>query len=300
MKISFSDLNGLSKNITVHGKTRSRPLRHAAMNTRFEKIGRQIGLSIAGMKPDSSRMAKRKKQLARFEARRMARGLGLQSNPKVIKAIGLGLAGNKKAFDAAWRAAHPGMDEHLSTASVYNILKGIGYHSGKMKKELMAELEIKLITFSHMRSPTGMVGYKTANGTTQHPTGSTNMFGRSGENHGFADRMRRENVLTTAESSTASGFELLDQMAWVSTQQTVNSFMGPAGANNVFTLPSVTTAQETQQGLWRGMSKQDIPDLGGPMSATATQPTTDDWVPTFSLTAPPSPRRGKKFAGDFY
>ncbi|MCP4416780.1 MAG: hypothetical protein GY805_09165 [Chloroflexi bacterium] len=301
--ISFSDPTGQGKHnkqLTVHGKTRSRPLRHAAMNTRFEKLGRRIGQHLSVTKPTAKTLSMRVKQRARFKARRLARSLGVQNDSTVLKAITHGLAGNKTQFAYYYRSAHAGMDEHLSTATVFNLLKGIGMHQHKFSSSAMAELEDMVTTISHMRMPTGMSGYSMPTGVMQHPTGAGQaMFGRSGQNHGYADRMRREQALATGEHSSSSGLALWGEMAVTATQQTVNWFAAPATGGNVSTLGTVSSKQKQAQVVYRDMSKQDMGDLGGLTLSQTPQPMTASWMPTENPTAPPSPRRGPVFPKDY-
>jgi RHS repeat-associated protein len=297
--IAFCDPNGLAgKAITVHGKKRSVPKRHAAMNTEFEKAGEKIGKEIAKNKMDKMQRKSAVEREARMKARRLARKFSVQDDIKIRRALAAGLAGSKKEFDRLWRNAHEGMDEHLSTASVFNLLKGIGKHSSKFSAVTMDMLEVHLRSISHLRTPTRMTGYRTKQGTMQHSTGKGAFFGSTGENHGYADRIRREGILADVHASSATGFGMLTFMGASAERHTLGAFMGPATSSSMSTLPSITSPEKTTQIIYRDLGKQDAVDMGAPKPALSIQIPSAVWNPTFG--GPLSPRRGPAFSFDLF
>jgi RHS repeat-associated protein len=288
--ILFSDCTGLVKTVRVHGQNRARPLSHGAMNARFENIGDSLGQKLITLKPSLSTISKLRKRNERFRQLHLARSGGAQKDHVVRSAIEAGLLGQKKQFGESWRAAHPGMDEQFSTSSVFRVLKGIGLHQHSISPHIKAELVERFTSISYLRMPTGMTGYHTVHGTTQHPA-AAGMFGPSGKNHGTADLLRKELVLRKGESAgMASGrFGPLDQMALTAAQHTLNFFAAPATASNVSTLGSVPHTQVQEQMLYRETGKVIGESIGRVGGVPMTQPKNKPWSPVHD--APFSPSR---------
>ncbi len=235
-----------------------------------------------------ARMRGEKRRQAKILAYKLAAGMTIQNEKLVMRAISEGLSGNKKRFSSLWRAANTGMDEHVSTASVYFMLKGIGsVHKSKVQKLWLIR---KMITISMMRMPTKMTGFSTTHGSAQHPTAKgVEFFDRRGKSHGYWDRFRREDALRSGESSSSMGFDRLDDVASEATRHSLSFGIAPASAGNVFTMPGITSAQETQQSQQREAMKSSAQLFSAPISSTPSQMMDDDWEPDRSR--PMSPRR---------
>jgi RHS repeat-associated protein len=289
--ISFTDPNGLAKgsnnSVSIHGKMVRKPPSHANMHSKSEKLGQMIAQEIVASGVDNTaRLKKFEKDIANIQ---IDAGLPIHDEDKVDQAMKAGMRGDKTTFDRLFRAALPGMDEQISTATMYYIAKG----AGKVK---MKEVEWKQFAYgfriaSRLRLETEYSGYSTKHGLVQHPTSvGSEFFGSSGKGHTYWDRARREDVVDYGLATTSKGVDRMLGMIAEAGRHSLSYGVAPSRARNISTLSRISKRRLKRQMRNREGIKRIVLTLRGEdISLYPTQSRHKRWRP--SRNAPPSPLR---------
>ncbi|MEO7177481.1 MAG: RHS repeat-associated core domain-containing protein, partial [Allosphingosinicella sp.] len=266
--VSFEDPTGLgkqSKYITVHGRTVLKPQPHSTLHTRSEALGKTIAQEIVASPTDeTARLQQLETEIGLEQA---SAGLPVHNVSKVDDAIIEGMKGHKDAFAAAYRAALPGMDEQISTATMFNIAKGAG--KVVMTASQLEQFKITFRIASRLRLQTGDSGYSTSKGLAQHPTASGKQtFGPIGKNHSYWDRMRREDVVDAGETTAQAGVDRMLAMISEAGRHSLSYGVAPARAHRVIPIGTIGKKRLRRQMRRREGIKRIVLRLGGVDPAT--------------------------------
>jgi insecticidal toxin complex protein TccC len=301
--VTHVDSDGMGKPLSPRAKkakaaaAKAKKITHAALHARSEQIGKQI----------ANEMGSDKTPLKFFQDKyaaimKEAGGETIHNEKKVIEAIQHGIDGNNKAFSDAYRAAAKGTDEHLSTTTVFHVLKGIGSSGKKISGQHSAKLILAVKIASVFRLPTEQSGYNFGGGESmQHPASTEGAeFDRTAKNHGRADLDRRLEVVKAGEVGT--GFQRLLNMAAEGALHTLNEFSAPSTASNMKFRKPLTNAFKRRRMLRREVVKRQLLVLQNrKASKYARQAETAAYRRRIGRTSSgarrersPSPLRGKK------
>jgi hypothetical protein len=149
--------------------------------------------------------------------------------------------GDKGAAKKAWRSVEPGTDEVVSTATIVDLMSGMG--KNELRSPVIREA-LKLV--SRARFPTRQVGYN-MNGSSeifQHPTDEDKaLYAKSNTNHYEKDINRRSAVLDAGLKASKGGVERLVAMIARGLSFTSNDMVAPPFASNVKLRSSITKVQ---------------------------------------------------------
>lgn len=228
--VTFVDPDGRGKQLSkkAAAAAKAKKVSHASLHSASEAIGVMIANEM-GKDTTSVDHYKQKYQAIMKEAGAEP----IHNENKVIEAIQYGLAGDSKKFGEAYRAAAKGTDEHLSTTTVFHVLKGIGSTGKAMSKANQEKLYYAVKIASVFRLPTEQSGYNFGNGNSMmHPKSpQQDSFDRSAKNHGSHDLERRAEVVKAGNDGT--GFTRLLNMAAEGALHTLTDFSAPASASNM-------------------------------------------------------------------
>lgn len=288
---SFTDPTGLGRSrpnkVVMHGQTVRKPSTHADMHVKAEALGKLVAKEIVASSVDHKpRLKLLEKEIANIQ---IDVGLPVHNETTVDKALKAGLKGDKDAFDRLYRAALPGMDEQISTATMFYIAKGAGKVT--MSAQAWKQFAYTFRIASRMRLETEYTGYSTDDGEVQHPTSvGSEFFSSSGKGHTYWDRARREDVLSFGESTSSSGVDRLLGMVGEAGRHSLSYGIAPSQAKNIGVYKSISPKERRRQMRRReGIKRITIILRGDKVSSYAKQKWTKGWTP--SRNAPPSPMR---------
>jgi RHS repeat-associated protein len=288
---SFTDQTGLTKKKTdkvmMHGKMVQKPDSHATMHVGSENLGMTVAKEIVASGVDhTARLKTLEKDIANIQ---VAVGLPVHDETKVDAAMKAGMRGDKATFDRLYRAALPGMDEQISTATMYYIAKGAG--RVKMNEAQWKQFAYTFRIASRLRLETEYSGYSTKEGVVQHPTSKgSEFFASSGKGHTYWDRARREDVVAFGQTTASTGVDRMLGMIAEAGRHSLSYGVAPSGASNITTLKGVSKSKRWRQMRRREGVKRIVLRLrGDKISTYPTQSWTAKW--RYSRTAPPSPLR---------
>jgi hypothetical protein len=173
-------------------------------------------------------------------------GLPEHNESKVDEAMKAGMRGDKEEFNRLYRAALPGMDEQISTATMYNIAKGAGKvtMSKAQKKQFKATFRIA----SRLRLETEYSGYATKHGEAQHTTSKgSEFFTSTGKGHTYWDRARREDVLEKGETTANTGVNRMLDMIAEAGRHSLSFGVAPSRGRNITTYDKIRKAKRKRQ-----------------------------------------------------
>lgn len=273
----------------MHGETVPKPLSHAEMHKQAEDLGEQIANEIVASTVDhTARLKQLEKEIANVQK---DSGLEIHDESKVDAAMKAGMKGDKDTFDTSYRAALPGMDEQISTATMFYIAKGAGKVWSKMDEAQKTQFTYLFRIASRQRLETKFTGYQTSKGTVQHPTSEgEEMFGPRGKGHTYWDRARREDVLSVGQSTSAVGVDRMLAAIGEAGRHSLSYGVAPARAKNVKVQGGVSKRSQRRQMRRREGIKRITLLLGGIDPTTyVTQSRHARWRPRRN--APVSPLR---------
>ncbi len=197
------------------------------MNNDNQKIGESMvkvisELDLIGLKKSSRVIQKKEVRIVRF---REEAGLFIPNREEVLKAMELGIEGDGK-FKKSWRNVWKGQDETLSTASMFNILKGVGKGYSNLTEEGKDIIKKQVFISAMNRISTEYVGNETA----QHSTGKNKGYflkGNARGNQGHFDTLRRRSAIEAGLSYSQTPFQLL-VMQTESNKNTLSNFAAPS------------------------------------------------------------------------
>ena len=252
--VSYVDADGMGK----RPQKGAAKVSHRSLHTESEAIGVLIANEM-GSDKTPVKFFKDKYNAVLKEAG----GEIIHKESKVIEAIGYGLNGNGKEFGDAYRAAAKGTDEHMSTTTVFHVLKGIGSVTKTLSADNLEKLYFAVKIASVFRLPTEQSGYNFGSGESmQHPASSSSaVFDRSAKNHGRADLDRRLSVVKAGSDGT--GFHRLLNMAAEGALHSLNEFSAPTLANNQHLKPKLTVSFKRKYDRRRELVKRQFLVLRG-------------------------------------
>ena len=244
--VSFTDPAGLGKHnrVQMHGRWVTKPSTHATMHTESEALGKQIAQEIVASTVDHT--ARLSTMDAEISALQKESGLPIHDITKVDRAMSAGMKGDKDEFARLYRDALPGMDEQISTATMYNIAKGAG-------KVTMNDAQWKQFAYtfriaSRLRLETKYSGYSTSKGLVQHPTSKgTELFGPTGKGHTYWDRARREDVVEFGRSTTSKGVDRMLDMIFEAGRHSLSYGVAPSRAKGIKSYGGVGKKERRRQ-----------------------------------------------------
>jgi RHS repeat-associated protein len=288
--VSFEDPTGLGKttkkHISVHGRKVSKPPPHSTLHIRSEALGKTIAQEIVASTTDeTARLQQLETEIGLEQA---SAGLPVHNVSKVDDAIIEGMKGHKEAFAAAYRTALPGMDEQISTATMFNIAKGAGKVA--MPASQLEQFKIAFRIASRLRLETKFSGYSTKRGRAQHPTASgKQIFGRIGKNHTYWDRMRRQDVIEAGETTAQAGVSRMLVMIAEAGRHSLSYGVAPARARRVIPIGTVGKKRLRRQMRRREGIKRITLRIEGVDPAThPTQSRHASWKPDRRRSVSPS------------
>lgn len=247
-----------------HGEKVPNPAPHKTMNEQSSQLGKLIAEEIEASSIDYSDELEELSTI--IISQKKAVDLDIQDEDVIDEAFELGLAGNA-GFKKKWRMADDAKDEFVSTATMFNLLKG----AGQVKLEVGAKRQLRLAIglVSHFRAPTAHVGFNTEHGAAQHPTSPAEaMHAESGTRHNRLDRMRREDVLRAGFQGGLDEFDVEEQginrllvMAVKATLHTLNYAMTPLSAENVQAREGFTEVDCEGQAFKRDVFKHVLMEM---------------------------------------
>lgn len=284
--IGYADSNGLMKKqkLEIHGEEYDKPPTIANMHGPTELLGIKIGMGMIGGNLGTG-IENNLKIISKIK---QSYGLGEHDVDTAITAIGYGLKGDKANFDYYWHAAQTGMDEHLSTITVFYLLKGIGSTIKNPTPPQRKAINLAFLEASTYRMRTTGTGYSTDDGKAQHTT-STGAWSSSGDNHPYWDRMRRNAAITAGQNSKAKGLDIVGDMLAAAAAHTVNFGVQPAISNNAHPLSHVSKAEILDFSKERESIKHMLVATDRAEQETPAQSASAAWEP--ALEAPLSPPR---------
>jgi insecticidal toxin complex protein TccC len=231
---------------------------HRSLHTESEQIGRLIAQEMGS---DTTPVQDLRDKYAAVI--KEAGGEFVHNEKKVIEAIAHGLDGDNKAFADAYRAAAKGTDEHMSTTTVFHVLKGIGSVTKTFSKENKEKLTLAVKIASVFRLPTEQSGHNFGGGESkQHPASQElAVFDRSAKNHGSADLYRR--LMVVRAGSEGTGFQRLLNMAAEGALHTLNEFVAPPTAKNQHFRKKLSTSFKRKYTKRRELTKRQYLILKG-------------------------------------
>jgi RHS repeat-associated protein len=244
--ITFTDPTGFGKSdkVKMHGKWVVKPSTHSDMHLRSEKLGETIAKEIVASTTDySAALQQMDKEIA---LEQQNSGLPEHNESKVDEAMKAGMRGDKEEFNRLYRAALPGMDEQISTATMYNIAKGAGKvtMSKAQKKQFKATFRIA----SRLRLETEYSGYATKHGEAQHTTSKgSEFFTSTGKGHTYWDRARREDVLEKGETTANTGVNRMLDMIAEAGRHSLSFGVAPSRGRNITTYDKIRKAKRKRQ-----------------------------------------------------
>lgn len=224
---------------------------HEALNDAFVALGRQL-------------------------AKKVDAGRSLKLSYKVpVKKFEWLIAKQKaqSGWPSFYRNLSPAMDELVSTSTMRDLIKGFAAEGG-LSPAQESMLLASLHEISEIRIPTKYVGYAFRNKTlgiadVQHPTkpnGGFWMPERKTGDHNALDVQRRRavyDVMKEEKDKTGSTAQsVLEAGTLRSLTFTVNEFMGPATADNLQTMSSVSLAEKNEQVAYRERLKNEAVRMG--------------------------------------
>jgi RHS repeat-associated protein len=290
---SFTDEAGLGKVKTdfvfMHGKKVKKPEKHAGLHPKSEKVGQMIAEEIVASSTDhKARLKLLEKDIVGIQK---SAGLPVHDETKVDEAMKAGMRGDKDTFDRLYRAALPGMDEQISTATMYYIAKGAG--KVKMNEAQWKQFAYSFRIASRLRLETEYSGHAVGSAVVQHPTRvGSEFFGSSGKGHTYWDRARREDAVGFGLTTSSTGVDRMLGMVAEAGRHSLSYGVAPSRARNVLLQGGISKKSARRQMRHREGVKRIVLRLQGKdLSIYATQKGKASWVA--SRTAPPSPlRRG--------
>jgi RHS repeat-associated protein len=246
--MTFSDPTGTTKSkkttTTMHGKTVKKPATHAIMHSKSYTVGRLIAQEIVASPTDhKARLKAMEKDIANIQ---IAAGLPLHNETQVDNAMKAGMAGNKDQFSYYFRAALPGMDEEISTATMYHIARGAG--SVTMNQAQWKQFAYAFRIASRLRLETEYTGYKTKDGEVQHPTSAgAEFYASRGKGHTYWDRARREDVLDVGLNTSKTGVDRMLETVAEAARHSLAYGVAPSMASNAFVRGGVGKKRKRRQ-----------------------------------------------------
>ncbi|HEY1749690.1 MAG TPA: SpvB/TcaC N-terminal domain-containing protein [Caulobacteraceae bacterium] len=283
---TFTDERGLGKVIKMHGKDVPKPKTHAEMHKEAEQLGEMIAKEIVSSGVDNT---KRLKQLEKDIANvQLDSGLPIHKEDTVDRAMKAGMKGDKTSFDQLYRAALPGMDEQISTATMFYIAKGAGKVT--MDKTQWKQFAYTFRIASRLRLETEFTGYQTSKGVVQHPTSKGfEFFASSGKGHTYWDRARREDAIALGLSSPSIGVDRMLVTIAEAGRHSLSYGIAPSRAKNVTTLGISKRLMRRQMRRREGIKRITLILQGHDIALYPTQSRHARWRPRRG--APPSPLR---------
>lgn len=284
---TFTDPTGLTKYVTMHGKQVVKPQTHADLHVKSENLGKLVAQEIVASTTDhTARLKQLEKDIANIQK---DVGLPIHDESKVDEAMKAGMRGDKDAFNILYRAALPGMDEQISTATMFNIAKGAGKVT--MNAAQWKQFAYTFRIASRLRLETEYSGYATKYGVVQHPTSKgSEFFASSGKGHTYWDRARREDVVAFGATTASTGVDRMLAMVGEAGRHSLSYGVAPSRAKNITSLSSVSRRDLRRQMRRReGMKRIVLKLQGVDVTTYATQRRHARWRP--SRYAPPSPMR---------
>lgn len=238
---------------SIHGEIVSGLMPQEEMHKKSEALGKQIANEINESTIDH--LPELEEMNRQFTAKKLKYNMSVQDEDTITAAIGHGLAGKQEEFNAAWHKAEKGMDENLSTITMFYILKGAG--SVALNVDKKQELTEAARVVSQFRTLTHETGYSTADGMAQHPTSvGKEYWGPSATHHGTWDKVRRHDVILHGEGTNRKGVFRLIEMGAKGATHTLAYGMAPATASNVNVLSGISDDAKEKQVLRREVIKK--------------------------------------------
>jgi RHS repeat-associated protein len=289
---SFTDPTGMGKQkqndkVSMHGVLVKKPSNHAEMHVKAEALGKLVAQEIVASGVDHKpRLKQLEKDIASIQK---DVGLPIHNETTVDNALKAGLRGDKEAFDRLYRAALPGMDEQISTATMFYIAKGAG--KVKMDEQQWVQFAYSFRIASRLRLETEYTGYSTDKGEVQHPTSKgSEFFSSSGKGHTYWDRARREDVVEIGKTTSATGVDRMLAMVAEAGRHSLSYGIAPSLAKGIGINKGVSPKERRRQMRRReGIKRITIMLRGEKAKKYARQNWNARWNP--SRRAPPSPLR---------
>ena len=251
--------------VDVGGMCGKGPLTHPKMHKPFFDIGVKMGGGLIGLPFEQAHVYTwHLHSLLSFMLHAQAQsGMQIHDTRKLESAMKKAAAGNQKTFEKDWRTANPYMDEHLSTVSVFHLLRGIESSVSTSLHPYQTTLMKETVFFwSMFRLPTNETGFNFGGKVVQHPSERKLFFGTKGQGHGHWDRWRRQWVMGQLRAHQGTGYHLMVDAAFYAALHTMNQGVAAATASNVTTLPQITDAERKAQVLHQEAIKDSLVQFG--------------------------------------